>query len=374
MRTFISTMVRILIAFSIAVTSAQSQSTDMITVQFEDRFELPTKSLHIRNMRYVKLRVDAHSKQEVQYKTNITANKAGLQRNFGDGKLYFVVQNDRAILEFRPQSGQTAPVQEQSWIKALFSKSEIPGRILRVQRADVSIMAPADIDLQIDSHYTDVWVTGMRHSLSILNRYGKVNVNDHQGEVLIDQQYSDTRASKLTGDVSIQARYGKVNIESVKGNVSLSGNGMELTAEDQSGDLSVNVSYGKIRMGKVAEGGRLNLSGNYNRFDVSSSSESVVFDGKYNTANLQLQPPTAGGSLRINQSYSTVDVRLLSNVSAKYQLSNQYGSFEHNFEGGGLKKQIKSDGLSSGGPVGARYEIWVTNRYGTVKMERKINQ
>jgi hypothetical protein len=133
----------------------------------------------------------------------------------------------------------------------------------------------------------------------------------------------------------------------------------------------VNVSYGKIRLDKVAEGGRLSLSGNYNRFDVSSSSEMVVFDGKYNTANLQLQPTMAGGSLRITQSYSTVDVRLLSNVSVKYQLNNQYGSLEHNFEDGGQKKQIKADGLTSGGPIGARYEMWVSNRYGTVRVERK---
>lgn len=352
MRTFLSMIIRILIAYSISLTALKAQNSDLITARFEDRIELTAKSMLIRNMRNVKLRVDAHAKQEVQYTTHIVANKAGLQRNFGDGRLYIVVQNGRAILEFRPQPGEATPAQEQSWIKAMFSKKDVFGRTIRVERADVSVMVPSDIDLQIDSQYTDLWVKGMRHSLNILNRYGKVYVEDHQGEARVDQDYGDVNIAKMTGDLVVQSRYGKVDVQ------------------DHSGDVVINTNYGKSRLDKAAEGGSLQLTGNYSRFDVTSSAQSLIFDGKYNTANLQVQPSSIGGSLRINQSYSTVTVQVLENVRVKYQLTNHYGSFEHNLDDGGQVKLIKTQGLTSGGPVGAKYEVWVTNRYGTVKVRK----
>ena len=352
MRTFIAIMIRILLALFMSYATARGQNATLITVEHSDRYEIKAKSVQIRNMRYVKLRINAHDKQELEYTTRITATKEGLQRNFGDGKLYFSVQQDRGVLEFRPEKGQSVQPQEQTWIKSLFTKEVSPNRNIRVEKAEVSLMIPADIDLEVESSYTDIWVKGMRHSLSILNRYGKVYVDDHLGEVRVEQQYGDMNITKMTGELMVQSRYGKVDVQ------------------DHTGDMVLSTSYCKSTLTKAAEGGSMQLTGNYSRFDVSSAANRLEFDGKYNTATIRVQPLEASGSVRINQSYSTIDLNLMTTAPIRYRYTNQFGSIIDPMEEKSPGEQPVKDGLRSGGPTNARFELWITNRNGTVKVKR----
>ncbi len=299
------------------VGTASGQQEDLITVKDSGTHILPaSKALTVRNIRSMKLNVVTGSGQQISYTASITANKLGMERHFGDGKLKFTVVDQAGLLEYKPISQPER--REESWLKSLFTKDVRYDA--KVDRAEMTLTVPDDVLLTIDSHYSDISVGGLKRALSIVGRNGAVNVKDHFGDLRIDNMFGNVSISNIRGDANIASRSSKVTAENIEGRFALTGQ-------------SIDFRGSKLLSGAFIDNHR----------------------GKSNVSEIETE-------IRINSNYGEIQ---LSNVRGIATISSQYPAKVHVDRVDGLRANIERGELSMSN-VGSEIGVSVTGKYAKV--------
>jgi len=133
--------------------------------------------------------------------------------------------------------------------------------------------------------------------LHLSNEFGSTVIPDFKGEVDINSKFGSLTAGDLSNVKMVNVEFGKAKIESAAGG-------------------SVSIKYSKAEIGKLVGNVKLNLE--------FSSATKINIDNSLT-------------GLDANVSYSTVNFRPASNLSASYNISTSFGSFKN-------RTDIKFDG------------------------------
>lgn len=262
----------VLMTFGVAL----GQQDDMVTVRDNGTHILPTsKTLTVRNIRSMKLNIVTGTGQQVSYTASITANKMGMERHFGDGKLKFSVVDQAGLLEYKPF--QQPERREESWLKSLFTKEVRYDA--KVERAEMTLTVPDDVLLNIDSQYSDISASGLKRTLSIIGRNGAVNVRDHFGDLRIDNMFGNVSIANIMGDAVVNSRSSRVSAERVEGRFQLSGQSIDFRGSKLMAGVSIDNPRGKNNVTEVERDLRINS--NYGEIVVNQVRGVATISSQY---------------------------------------------------------------------------------------------
>jgi hypothetical protein len=362
---------------------AFAQQEDLITVKDSGTHILPTsKTLTVRNIRSMKLNVVTGTGQQISYTASITANKMGMERHFGDGKLKFSVVDQAGLLEYKPFAQPER--REESWLKSLFTKEVRYDA--KVDRAEMTLTVPDDVLLTIDSQYSDISVGGLKRALSIVGRNGVVNVKDHFGDLRIDNMFGNVSIANIRGEASIASRSSKVTADNIEGRFALTGQSIDFkgtkllagaiidnhrgknNVSDVETDVRINSNYGDIQLSNVrgmatitsqypskinverVEGLRANIERGELSINNLGSVIGVSVTGKY----AKVTGSGIKGSLIVEGERNTIDVE---NVEKDVMIRNTYGSVSLDGVKGQLMLTGNNNTINFGNVSGERVDI-----------------
>jgi hypothetical protein len=334
--------------------STFAQQGELITITDSGTHILPTsKTLTVRSIRSMKMIVVPGTGQQISYSASITANKMGMERHYGDGKLKFSVVDQAGLLEYKPI--QQPERREESWLKSLFVKEVRYDA--RVERAEMTLTVPDDVLLTIDSHYSDISVSGLKRALTIVGRNGLVNVKDHFGDIRVDNMFGNVRLSNIRGDAQVASRSSRVTVDDIEGRLVLTGQSIDFrgsqllsganidnhrgknTVSDVDGDLRISSNYGEIQLTQVRGMATLNsqypskiqidrvdgIRASIERGSIAianvGSTGNVTVTGKY----MNISGTDIKGLLSIEGERNTVDI---TNAERDVFIRNSYGSIK----------------------------------------------
>ncbi len=346
--------------------SVYAQQEDLITVTDNGTHILPaSKTLTVRNIRSMKLNVVTGTGQQISYAASITANKLGMERHFGDGKLKFSVVDQTGLLEYKPISQPES--RQESWLKSLFTREVRYDA--KVDRAEMTLTVPDDVLLTIDSHYSDISVGGLKRALSIVGRNGAVNVKDHFGDLRVDNMFGNVSIANIRGEAQVSSRSSRVTADNIDGRFQLTGQSIDfrgirlmsgaiidnnrgkINVSDVETEIRINSNYGDIQLSQVngiatissqypskilvdrVDGLRANIERGEINISNSGAAIGVSLTGKY----AKLTGSDIKGSLTIEGERNTID---FSSIDRDAMIRNTFGSIKLD----GVKSQVTITG------------------------------
>jgi len=298
-----------LISGCFSISSAQNPD-DRITINDSGTQILPvSKALTIRQLRSMKVNVVTGTGNQITYSASITANKLGMERHFGDGKLKYSVSDQVGILEYRPFP--QPEVREQSWLKTLFTKET--RYEAKVDRATLTITVPDDILLTVDSRYSDISIVGLKRALTVVGRYGKVLVQDHIGDLRVDNHYGSVTLNRIQGEVSVDSRSTDVKVTDLSSRFTLRGQSINLEGTNIAGFVDIQNRSGKNRLLQLSDGIRIESS--YGEINLTGvKGEASIISRNPTRVNLErigsLRSDIDRGEIRMNDIGSSGDVTI----------------------------------------------------------------
>jgi Putative adhesin len=197
-----------------------------------------------------------------------------------------------------------------------------------------------DARAQVGDHHveTDLDVSVPRKvAVSIVSRFGDVELVGRDGNIDISAQHSDTSVEEVTGNVKVSQEKGSVKIEQIAGDVRVEGRMNEVSVADVKGAVQLDGEFQEsVKLARIAKtvtfkSSRTDLE--FSRMDGSLDLDSdelhadeITGPLHLNTRSKNVQLEGVSGDVRLQDDNGTVEVamRTLGNV----QIDNRNGDIQ----------------------------------------------
>ncbi|MGB2697058.1 MAG: DUF4097 family beta strand repeat-containing protein [Candidatus Zixiibacteriota bacterium] len=173
-------------------------------------------------------------------------------------------------------------------------------------RVYLDIFIPKDFKLTCESRYFDYDISGPLKNVQIESNYGKIHVEEVQGETNIETSYGGVEAKNLSGGVNIETSYGPIFLTDV---------------DTQNKTAFLETVYDKIDIIRVK--GNIKARTNYSPI-LATSLELVEgassFETVYNKIDLKIEE-LKDCDLYVENTHGNVYLELPSDVSAEISFS-----------------------------------------------------
>jgi RNase P/RNase MRP subunit p29 len=350
------TKISFLVFASLTMAGSALAQQELITVNDNGTHILPaSKTLKVRNIRSMKLNVVTGTGQQISYSASITANKIGMERHYGDGRLKFSVVDQVGLLEYKPILQPER--REESWLKSLFTKEVRYDA--KVDRAEMTLTVPDDVLLTIDSQYSDISVGGLKRALSVVGRNGLVNVKDHFGELRIDNMFGNVSIANIGGDAQIASRSSKVTADNIEGRFVLSGQSIDFRGSKLLAGANIDNHRGKNNVTEVETEVRINS--NYGEIHLSQVRGIATISSQY-PSKIQVDRVDV---LRANIERGDIVISN-SGVGLNVSVTGKYSKIT----GTDIKGSLVIDGeRNTVNITSAERDVMIRNTFGTVNLD-----
>jgi hypothetical protein len=173
-------------------------------------------------------------------------------------------------------------------------------------RLNLDIFIPQDFNLTCESRYFDYDISGPLMDVQIENNYGKIHIEEVQGETNIETSYGEVEAKNLSGGVDIQTSYGPIFLTDV---------------DTQNKTAFLETVYDKIDIIRL----KGNIKARTNYSPIQATGLELVkgasgFETIYNKIDLKIEE-LEDCDLYIENTYGNVYLGLPSDVSTEISLS-----------------------------------------------------
>jgi hypothetical protein len=218
---------------------------------------------------------------------------------------------------------------------------------------DLTLMVPENFYVEAKTSYSNIDLVGPFGGVNIDDEYGSVTVEKVRGNSTIKASYSSVDLTDLKGSVTVDAVYSEINareivIENSPGMFTTSYGSLNL--EDITGAIEAVTDYDNIKVSNIkAPKGSVILRTNYGQIEADNVSGELVCETSFEPITLGNIELTHGISkfdtkhapidaeilkmgdsqLIINNTYSTINLSLASNISAKLLLAVDEGGKIH---------------------------------------------
>lgn len=175
--------------------------------------------------------------------------------------------------------------------------------------AEFTIVVPEETEVDIESNFGDLDLTGTTGTANLTTSFGSVDVQ------------------KVTGSLTVSTRSGQVNasdIEAGNQNISLTSEFGEVILEDSNGEtISLRSNNGSVNASRLGANGKVTLTTTFGRITFENSSagslEATSRNGEVTLTNLTLQ-----GGVVVDSDFGSM--RLTSVDAAEYDLKGKNGA------------------------------------------------
>lgn len=394
----------------------KSMSQKWITVQNSDSIDVTTvKQVYIHSLRGVNLSVTGNTDNALNYTVFIQANESAMLRNFGGGRLYSKQDGELLELYFNSSETEERSSGEMTWIKSLFSGkgSHVNNE---TKEARLTITLPKEIQIRVNSKYSNIKLIDLNGKAEISNRSGSVTAKNLMQGIDVSNNYGNHELSNIKGDIQINSRSGNSELEEIQGNVTIDSDYSEMNISNVNGTLKVKNKSGSLRAEHIK--GALEFDGNYSKVTLKHISGSVSMQNKSGTVNMEdiggfrfegdytninasqilgnspidvfsksanLSFKAVSGPLNINADYMTIDLEEMSSdvkingksstvnardIKGNLDLTGDYSKFNINkFHGVQVEAVTRSGSIDLECTSNLLNKVSIRNSNGSVKIE-----
>ena len=218
---------------------------------------------------------------------------------------------------------------------------------------NLKILIPKNYYVETRTSYSNIDLVGPFSGVNIDGEYGSVTVESVKGNTIIKSSYSSIDLSDLEGSVTVEAIYSEINARDI---VIKNSPGMfttsygKLSLEDVVGSVEAVTDYDNIRVSNInASKGSVILRTNYGQIEADNVVGELVCETSFEPiilGNIELthgiskfgtkHAPIDAEILRmgdsqliINNTYSTINLSLAPDISAKLLLAVDEGGKIH---------------------------------------------
>jgi hypothetical protein len=194
---------------------------------------------------------------------------------------------------------------------------------------EMDIYVPEDFAIDTRSMYGKVDVSGPLSRAKIDCEYGSVNVEDIDEDTDISSSYSNVSVSYLKGMVSIDAKYSEIIVEDIEigdgPGLFKSTNG-NIVLENITGPLEVTTNQSSIQASNIrTDSGCLLFRTDYGNIDAEDLSGELVVETSY--GNIEMKDINLPyGISKFETKYSPIDVMIIDIEDAQLLVNNTYSS------------------------------------------------
>ena len=198
---------------------------------------------------------------------------------------------------------------------------------------EMDVYVPEDFDIDTRSMYGQVDVTGPLNRAKVDCEYGSVNVEHIDEETDISSSYSNVSVSYLKGMITIDAKYSEIIIEDIEiedGTGLFKSTNGNVTLENITGPLEVITNQSNIQASNIkTDNGCLLLRTDYGNIDAEDLSGELVVETSYGNIEMKdIYLPY--GISKFETKYSPIDVMIIDIDDAQLLVNNTYSSINLN--------------------------------------------
>lgn len=218
----------------------------------------------------------------------------------------------------------------------------------------LEVRVPTGSSTTCHSYYSSIELTGPLSTVEVHNDYGSITARDIDDELLIRASYAPVDCSRIKGSISVETRYASIAGEDLTitegvGTFETSHGAVRLS--QVTGPIEITTSYSPINIRDIdAKAGSVVLSTSYAPIQADNISGELICETSYNPIDLnditlshgrsrietQYSPVTASltqlgksSQLFVNNTYSSIDLLVESDLSATLVLTVDDGGSIH---------------------------------------------
>jgi len=215
------------------------------------------------------------------------------------------------------------------------------------------IIVPKNFKINSHNSYSSLDLFGPFDGIEVFNEYGSIEVNDVKGELIIKASHTKVELSRIEGFISVESRNAEISGEDI---IITNGPGIfetshgSINLENIQGSIEAHTSYSPVIVSDINAGaGSVILTTTYGPINAENVKGELVCETSYGPIELKEIYLTHGmnrietkhapvnislesieeSQLLINNIYSSINVVLNANISAKLMLSVDEGGKIH---------------------------------------------
>ncbi|XWN38509.1 MAG: DUF4097 family beta strand repeat-containing protein [Balneola sp.] len=276
-----------------------------------------------------------------------------------------------------------------------FPKNRRKNVNLNTKKHNLVLTVPKEIELYLDTRYSNVNIQSIQRTTEVNNRSGTVYVHKIGQGAVLNNEYGNIRAEEINGDVRITSRSASVDVKSVRGSLTVKSNYTKMNLTKISGELNLENKSGTINAYDLDS--KLTARGDYVNFELTNlrgdvdidtksgsvsidKAENVIITGDYtNTSATNIR---GSNGIRVSAKSSKVDIK---NVTGSASVTGEYinvvlENVDQHIEIRNKSGKIKATGIGGAVLIDGDYnkvdlenylgnDILVNNRSGNIDVE-----
>jgi hypothetical protein len=310
--------------FTIPLSLYAQNEENIITVEKTDTLSsVDISALKLLSLKGMKITINGvDDSNSIIYHLKIKANKQAMRNSFGNGELDFKKSDNTGVLQFKTTESIQESQDNMTWIKALLTKHHNDSNNAIIKEASLSITMPSNLQLILNSRYSNITLSSVTSKVNIDGRSGKIIGNDLGGPLYIDNNYGDIALNNTIGPVRVSGKSTTLNLQNIGSDLTVDADYSNIHANQVNGNINLQDKSGTVHLSNVT--GNVTHRGDYTSLDLTNIKGRVDIEtesGSVNGSDL--------GSLRMVGDYTNVNVQSIKDAtgvsiqgkSAKYILS-----------------------------------------------------
>jgi hypothetical protein len=266
----------------------------------------------------------------------------------------------------------------------------------KIKKHNLTLSVPKNIELQLQTRYSNVEVKSINRITQVTNRSGSVYIHDIGQGIVVDNEYGNIRTEEINGDVRLSSRSSGIDAKNIRGSLTVKSNYTKMNLTKISGELNIENKSGTINAYDLDS--KITARGDYVNYeltdlrgdvDIDTKSGSISIDKAENVnitgdyTNVTATNIKGGNGITVRTKSSRVVIKNVmngdANVNGEYinielekiarnvQIRNKSGKINTNGIGGDILIDGDYNGIQLRNYLGDY--IQVQNRSGDIEIE-----
>lgn len=222
----------------------------------------------------------------------------------------------------------------------------------KIEKHKIMLSLPSEVHLKLMSNYSNIDVKNLDLGLDIVNRSGKVQIENISQTVNVSNEYGSVRAKEIRGELFISNRSATIDAREVTGPVRVNAEYSKLNISQIEGDLNISNRSGVLNSFDIM--GNIEASGPYMEYEltnidgdirISNKSGKVVADNARSLSVVGDYTPVTASDIRSDEGVDiegrSAEIRL-NNIAGNVVIVGQYLNTNLKMIAGSLRMQNRS--------------------------------
>lgn len=268
---------------------------------------------------------------QIAYTYSFEGNRLAHEQKFVSADFRLERNGSIAHFQIRFPDLEDLEGSDKSWMQRIFGSGNT-NTYTEIQ--ELIIEVPRDLEVQLQSRYSDVNITGIERNVRISNRSGSVAAAELNGNLQVNNEYGNTTAENVEGNVQIESRSADLTLQNIGGSARVNSLYSNLTISNIGNEVEIQTQSGQLEAEQIS--GPLTVQGDYTSMSINkieghvrvrsrsgdltvSNIPSLEFNGEY--TDIRGRQVTGTDGVNIQGRSSTIE---LGNIRGRAHIAGEY--------------------------------------------------